>query len=250
MPVLPDLFLHIRASLVKRDTMISVIIPVYRESMRINKTIEFVKQASGGIKHEIIVTDGDPSGSTIKHIKNNGIIKLTVPKGRALQMNAGAARARGDILLFLHADTKLPVNAFRKIIDALSDGCIIGGAFNLGIQDPNLIFRIIAFAASLKHRFTRIPYGDQAIFMLKKYFEDIGRYPEIPLMEDIELMKRIKKRGDRIIIFNEAALTSSRKWKAEGIIFTIIRNWTIQALYMFGFPPERLVKYYYKRNER
>lgn len=229
--------------------MISVIIPVYREGIRINNTIESVKQASGDIKHEIIVADGDPSGTTIRHIIDTEIIKLTAPKGRALQMNAGAERARGDILLFLHSDTKLPVNAFKKIKGALSDAPFIGGAFDLGIQNPRLIFRTIGFAASLKHRITRIPYGDQAIFILKKYFEDIGRYPEIPLMEDVELMKRVKRHRGRIIIFKETALTSSRKWETDGIIFTIIRNWIIQALYLAGVSAERLVKYYYRNRE-
>ncbi len=231
------------------DTMISVIIPVYREGKRISETIESVKQAAGGFKHEIIVADGDSDGRTIKLINNRRILKLTAPKGRSRQMNAGAARASGEILLFLHSDTQLPVNAFKKITEALADSFFIGGAFNLGIQNPKFIFRLIAFAASLKHRFTRIPYGDQAIFIKKKYFEEVGRYPEIPLMEDVELMKRIKRRGDRIVILHDTTMTSSRKWETDGIIFTIIRNWIIQILYMSGISAERLVKYYYRRNE-
>ena len=159
-------------------------------------------------------------------------------------MNAASARASGDILLFLHADTILPDNAFLKIIDALSDKRFIGGAFDLGIQNSKLIFRIIGVTASLKHRITRVPYGDQAIFMLRSYFNDLGGYPEIPLMEDVELMKRVKRIGGRIIILPEATATSSRKWETDGVIYTIIRNWIIQALYMFGVPAERLVKYY------
>ena len=224
--------------------MISVIIPVYNESKRINEILESVKSASCGVKYEIIVADGDPSGSTIKLIVEHGIIKIKAPKGRALQMNSAAARASGDILLFLHADTILPDNAFSKIIEALSDKRFIGGAFDLGIRNRKLIFRIIGVTASLKHRITRVPYGDQAIFMLKSYFNDLGGYPEIPLMEDVELMKRVKRNGGRIIILPEATATSSRKWETDGVIYTIIRNWIIQALYMFGVPAERFVKYY------
>jgi rSAM/selenodomain-associated transferase 2 len=226
--------------------MISVIIPVLHEGKKINEVLDSIKSSSAGIPYEAIVVDGDSSGDTIAHISDPNVITLTAPKGRALQMNAGAAKACGDILLFLHADTLLPPKAFPKIVAALSDKRFIGGAFDLKIQNRRWIFRAIGRAASWKHRLTRVPYGDQAIFMLRRYFENIGGYDGIPLMEDVELMRRGKRQDGRINILPEAVTTSSRKWENDGVFYTIIRNWTIQALFLLGVSAEKLEKYYYK----
>jgi rSAM/selenodomain-associated transferase 2 len=225
---------------------ISVIIPVLHEREKINEILDSIKSVAADVPYETIVVDGDSSGGTIAHISDSSVITLTAQRGRALQMNTGAARACGDILLFLHADTLLPPKAFPKIIAALSDSSFIGGAFDLKIQNQRWIFRVIGLAASWKHRLTRVPYGDQAIFMLRRYFENIGGYAEIPLMEDLELMRRVKRQGGRIIILPEAVTTSSRKWETDGVFYTIVRNWIIQALYLFGMPARRLIKYYYK----
>lgn len=225
---------------------ISVIIPVLHEGDLINEILGSLKSAASGVQHEVIVVDGDAGGSTIGQIADTAIIKLTAPKGRALQMNAGAKRATGDVLLFLHADTYLPQNAFPKIIEALSGSRFIGGAFDLGISNPRWIFRLTGWCTSWKHRLTRVPYGDQAIFLRSNYFKDVGGYADIPLMEDVELMKRIKRRNDRIIFLPDAVVTSSRKWEKDGVLYTIFRNWVLQALYMFGVPADKLVKYYYK----
>jgi uncharacterized protein len=225
---------------------ISVIIPVLNEGEKINEILDSLKSAAASVPYETIVVDGDSSGDTIEKIMDAEVIKITAPRGRAAQMNAGAARAYGDILLFLHADTLLPPKAFLKIIKALSDSSLVGGAFDLEIQNLRWIFKAIGRAASWKHRLTRVPYGDQAFFIRQSYFESIGRYAPIPLMEDVELMKRVKRRGGRIIILPETVTTSSRKWEKDGIFYTVLRNWIIQALYLFGVPAERLVRYYYK----
>jgi hypothetical protein len=150
------------------------------------------------------------------------------------------------VLLFLHADTHLPPAALSKIVRTMQDNRYVGGAFDLGIDNPRWIFRATGWCASRKHRLTRVPFGDQAIFLRWHYFESMGGYPDIPLMEDVELMKRIKRRGDRIVILPDATATSARKWEKDGILYTILRNWTIQALYLAGVPAKRLVRYYYK----
>jgi rSAM/selenodomain-associated transferase 2 len=225
---------------------ISVIIPVLHEREKINEILDSIKSIAADVPYEMIVVDGDTSGDTIAHISDSSVITLTTPRGRALQMNAGAAKACGDILLFLHADTLLPQKAFPKIITALSNSSFIGGAFDLKIQNHRWIFRIIGRAASWKHRLTRVPYGDQAIFMLRRYFENIGGYAGIPLMEDVELMRRVKRQGGRIIVLPDAVTTSSRKWETDGVFYTIIRNWIIQVLYLFGMSARRLIKHYYK----
>lgn len=225
---------------------ISVIIPVLHEGEGINAIIDSLKSAAAGVPYETIVVDGDSSGGTIECIVDTNVITLTAPRSRASQMNAGYARASGEVLLFLHADTLLPQKALPKIIAALSDRRFIGGAFDLGIQNRRWIFRAIGLAASLKHRMTRVPYGDQAIFILRSYFKNIGGYASIPLMEDVELMRRVKRQGGRIVILDETVATSSRKWESDGVIFTIMRNWLIQTLYLAGVPSEQLVRYYYK----
>lgn len=226
--------------------IVSVIIPVLNEAERISEMLHSLRFSGGNVPREIIVVDADPAGNTIAGISDPRVIKLTAPKGRASQMNAGAARASGDILLFLHADTLLPKNALSKIAAALVDGRYVGGAFDLGLSNPRWIFRLTGWCASLKHRLTRVPYGDQAIFIRRNYFESLGGYPAIPVMEDVELMKRVKRQGGRIMILPEAVVTSSRKWEKDGVVYTILRNWVLQALYLFGVPAERLVKYYYK----
>ena len=226
--------------------MISVIIPVLHEAEQISDTLQALQSDASGVSYEVIIIDGDPAGKTIARISDESIVRLIAPRGRAVQMNEGAARASGDILLFLHADTILPKNAFSKIVNALDDGRFVGGAFDLGIANARLIFRLTAWCASLKHRLTRVPYGDQAIFLRREYFESLGGYAAIPLMEDVEIMKRIKRRGDRIVIVPDPVATSSRKWEKDGVAYTILRNWIIQALYLFGVPAEKLVKYYYK----
>lgn len=225
---------------------ISVIIPVLHEGERINAIIDSLKSAAAGVAYETIVVDGDSSGGTIERIIDTSVITLSAPRSRASQMNAGSARASGEVLLFLHADTFLPPKAFPKIIAAISDKRFTGGAFDLKITNNKWIFRVISLAASLKHRMTRVPYGDQAIFILRSYFENIGGYAPVPLMEDVELMRRVKRQGGRIVILPETVTTSSRKWENDGIFYTVIRNWLIQTLYLAGVPSERLVRYYYK----
>ena len=118
------------------------------------------------------------------------------------------------------------------------------GAFLLGIDAPGLPFRIIEWSSSLRSRLTRVPFGDQAVFMRRDYFQEIGGYKEIPLMEDVELMLRIRSKGDRITFVPEKVLTSPRRWDKEGILACTLRNWTIRALYLFKVPPEKLARFY------
>jgi rSAM/selenodomain-associated transferase 2 len=225
---------------------VSVIFPVLNEGGLICDALQALALSAGNVSYEAIVVDGDPAGSTVGRITDPGVICFTAPKGRAAQMNKGAARASGNILLFLHADTRLPQNALGKVAAALADERYIGGAFDLGISNPRWIFRLTGWCASVKHRVTRIPYGDQAIFIRRTYFEAVGGYPEIPLMEDVEIMKRIKRRGDRIVILPDLVETSARKWEKDGVLYTIFRNWMIQTMYLIGIPADKLVKYYYK----
>jgi rSAM/selenodomain-associated transferase 2 len=224
---------------------VSAIIPVYNEKEKLIKIIDHVKKIKNHQLLEIIVVDGDGNGSTIKHLDNMEVITIKSNKGRAAQMNRGADIASGDVLLFLHADTIIPANAFEKITTVIQSGRYVGGAFDLGFDNQRWLFKLIAKAASIRSRITRIPFGDQAVFIKREYFNKIGGYQDIPLMEDVELMQRIKHRGDHIHIIPLTVNTSARKWEKEGVIYTTMRNWLLQFLYFCGVPPEKLVRYYY-----
>jgi len=222
----------------------SVIIPVLDEIALINTTIEHLHNLQENEELEIIVVDGDPEGKTLRAITHDDVRKTTSPRGRGRQMNEGVAIASGGILLFLHADTALPPDALKLIAAVMQKTTYAAGAFDLGIKSERFVFRVIEFAASLRSRITRIPFGDQAVFTRKEYFDAIGGFKEIPIMEDVEIMQRIKKRGDKIVILPQKTFTSSRRWEAEGILYSTLRNWVLQILYFFGISPRKLSRFY------
>ena len=229
----------------KKNPAFSIIVPVLKEEDGIQSFLQHLKDIFAGESVEFIVVDADPAGSTVNKIHSGEVTKLLSPRGRGIQMNRGADVAKGNILLFLHADTFLPENALCYIKNALTDDTCVGGAFDLDIDSDRILLRLTAWCASLKHRMTRVPYGDQAIFIRSDFFRDIGGYREVPLFEDVELMRRIKKLKKKITIIKHRTRTSPRKWEKEGALYTIFHNWTLQTLYLLGASPEFLVKYYY-----
>jgi len=223
----------------------SIIIPVLHESRIINQTIEHVYQIGSGFDYEIIVVDGDAKGGTLRSIKNNRAIKLVSPKGRGKQMNTGASVAKGEILLFLHTDTELPEDSFRTILSVLDSKQYVCGAFDLGIKSDRFVYRVIEKMVHIRSHLTRIPYGDQAIFIKKDCFDAINGFKEIPIMEDVELMRRIKKFGYKICFIPQKVKTSARRWEKEGVIYCTLRNLTLISLYLLGVRPEKLARFYY-----
>jgi rSAM/selenodomain-associated transferase 2 len=222
----------------------SIIVPVLHEVERINDLIGHLRHLDLQGSCEIIVVDGSPERDTLQVIQDKAVIKIPSEKGRARQMNAGASAARGDILIFLHADTELPLHAFTRMNTIINRKEYVGGAFNLGIKSDKWIFKVIAFLASFRSRLSRIPFGDQGIFIRRHYFNEIGGYKEIPLMEDVELMRRIKRSGSKIWIYDDRVMTSSRRWEKEGIIYCTFRNYTNQLLYFLGVSPRKLIRFY------
>ena len=222
----------------------SIIVPVLHEGERINDLIKYLNRLDSDGNVEIIIVDGIEEKDTLRAIQSNSVVKIWSEQGRAKQMNAGASIARGEILIFLHADTELPTHALRKIGSFIEQTEYVGGAFDLGIKSDKLIFKVIGTISSVRSRLNRIPLGDQAIFIRREYFNKIGGYKEIPLMEDVELSRRIKKSGDRIRIFYDRVRTSPRRWEKEGVIYCTLRNWTLQALYLLGVSPEKLINFY------
>jgi rSAM/selenodomain-associated transferase 2 len=222
----------------------SIIIPVQDEQDCIGRCLDGLAGQGFEEFREVIVVDGDPDGSTISLIQGSGATRLASAPGRARQMNAGAAVANGDILIFLHADTQLPPAALEKIDRLMATGRYAGGAFDLGIDSDRWILRYIAMRASMRSRQNRIPYGDQAIFIDRAYFVQLGGFNDMPIMEDVDLMRRIKKDRRRIHIFRDRVLTSPRRWEAEGPILTTLRNQFVVGLYYLGVSPKKLVRYY------
>lgn len=225
--------------------LFSVIIPVLNEETAINSVIEHIGHLQGGPDaSEIIVVDGDPEGKTIKAITDKKVVAAIGKKGRGNQMNKGAALAHGDVLVFLHVDTRLPLNAFAHIHTALYDSSYKAGAFDLAIASDRPAFRLIARSASLRSRLTRIPYGDQTHFFRRDYFHAIGGFADIPIMEDVEIMRRVKKRGEAIVFISQPSSTSARRWEKEGLLKCTLRNWFLLSLYIAGVSPERLARWY------
>ena len=222
----------------------SIIIPVLHESEIIHTQLEKLKHIATDEAFEIIIVDGSPIQDTLQVITDKTIIKCPCQQGRGRQMNAGAIRATGDILVFLHADTILPTNALLLIQKTLQNKQLVGGAFTLRIQSHNALLRTIAIFSTFRSQITRVPYGDQVIFLRKSYFDAIGGYKNIPLMEDVELMRRIKKKNGEIIILPTPVITSDRRWNQEGLFYTALRDSIIIFLYWCGMPAEKLAKFY------
>ncbi len=230
--------------MMREKPFISIILPVLHEAATINAAINHLRGLRENSPIELIVVDGDPAGDTLRAIQDETVIRVLSEPGRARQMNHGASLARGEVLLFLHADTLLPHPALALIAAALADTRIVAGAFDLGFDSSRRIFRLTEKYVALRTRLTRIPFGDQAIFVRRAYFQTVGGYAELPLMEDVDLMRRIKRRGDRVLIIPEKVLTSPRRYENEGLLYCTFRNWALQACYGAGVSPEKLARWY------
>jgi GT2 family glycosyltransferase len=159
-------------------------------------------------------------------------------------MNAGAKIAHGDVLLFLHADTRLPAGAFNGICNVLGNRKYVAGAFDLGFDSDRFVYRSICFWGRVRNRVLNTPYGDQGIFIRKDYFESIGCFKEIALMEDVDLMRRIRRDGEKIRILRDRVTTSVRRYENVGPLRGVLRNAAILTMYYLGVCPEKLSKFY------
>ncbi len=223
---------------------ISIVIPTCNEAYTINETVSHLQRIEFSSKPEIIVVDGRGCGNTLEAVESGDVLKTVSEKGRGGQMNAGAKMASGDVLLFLHADTRLPENAISCIENVLEDRAVVAGAFDLGIDSEKPAYRLIESMVYARTRLTGIPYGDQGIFIRRRFFEKTGGYADIPLMEDVDLMRRVRKEGGRIAVVPIYIRTSARRWEREGLVFCTLRNWALVSLYFLGVSPGRLAGYY------
>lgn len=219
---------------------ISIIIPTLNEAKNITQAIATTQHSTNV---EVIVVDGGSQDNTVELTQSLGVKVLFAPKSRAIQMNLGALAATGDILLFLHADTRLPARFDNLIRDTLTQTDIIAGAFALKIDAALWSLRLIEIGVNWRSRTLQMPYGDQAIFLKSTVFHKIGSFPELPMMEDFELMRRLKSCG-RIAIIPVPVLTSARRWLQKGIIKTTLMNQIAIIAYLSGVSPEKIKRWY------
>jgi rSAM/selenodomain-associated transferase 2 len=220
---------------------LAIVMPVLDEGERIGAAIDALAPlvARGA---ELIVVDGGSRDGTADRARACGAVVLEAPRSRAAQMNAGAASARGGSLLFLHADTRLPDSADGLIAQALRTHA--WGRFDVRIDGRHPMLRMVAAMMNLRSRLTGIATGDQAMFVTRAAFEQAGRFPQQPLMEDIELSARLRRVG-RPACLAARATTSGRRWERDGAWRTILLMWRLRFAYWRGAPPAELHRRYY-----
>ncbi len=192
---------------------------------------------------EIIVVDGGSSDASVAIVQALRVTLISAPRGRARQMNAGARASHGDALVFVHADTIVPRTFAADIASALSDPAVVGGRFDVKLDNRALPYRIIGAMISLRSRISRTGTGDQAIFVRRDVFDRLGGFPELELCEDLEFSRRLKRAG-RIACLRTRVTTSARRWDRDGLVRTVVRMWMIRAMYLMGVPPTRLKRMY------
>ncbi|WP_375500941.1 TIGR04283 family arsenosugar biosynthesis glycosyltransferase [uncultured Nostoc sp.] len=219
---------------------ISIIIPTLNEAENIKEAIA-TTQPNTNI--EVIVVDGGSDDDTVAIAQSLGVKVISSSPGRAVQMNTGAVAANGEILLFLHADTCLPTGFDDMVRTALQQPGTVAGAFKLRIDTSLLSLRWVEWGINVRSHFYQMPYGDQAIFLTKAVFQQIGNFPELPIMEDFELMRRLKRIG-RIVIIPTPVVTSARRWLQKGVFKTTLLNQIVIIAYLLGVSPERICHWY------
>lgn len=219
---------------------LSVIIPALNEEGSLPRALESVPAEA-----EVIVSDGQSEDKTTEIAARHSVRVIQSSSGRGVQMNLGARATSGDVLLFLHADCELGPGATGSIREALRDPKVVGGSFRLVIAPTRWSLRLVAFGSNLRARRFGLPYGDQAIFVRRADFEAVGGYPEIPIMEDVELVRKLRRRG-RLVCLRETVTTQARHWESLGPLRTTLVNWTTISLFLLGVSPTRLAPYYHR----
>ncbi len=199
--------------------------------------------ASAAEAFEVLVVDGGSRDRTVELARAAGATVLKAGRGRARQMNAGAGLARGEVLLFLHADSRLPEGFAREVLRLTGDGSHGWGRFDLELDGGGCMLSMVAWAVSLRSRLTRTPGGDQAIFVRRDLFERVGGYPDQPLFEDMELARRLRRLGPMAVPPGRVT-SSARRWQSAGLWPTIARMWMLRLLYLAGVSAERLARFY------
>ena len=220
---------------------ISVIIPTLNESENIERVLGHLQKIDNTL--ELIVVDGGSTDETVTRAKKYAKVVQSI-RGRGAQMNAGGKSAKGDILWFIHADCFPHQDSVNAIVNTLSIDKIVGGAFEYNLDGKGFLYRWSEINSNFKNRVFKLCCGDMGIFVKKDVFEQMEGYKKIPIMEDMDFCKRLKKMGD-IVILPQRISTSTRRWEDEGKIKNLIRNWLLQIGWTFGINPKILARWYH-----
>jgi rSAM/selenodomain-associated transferase 2 len=216
----------------------SIIMPILNEEVILAYQLDRLVQQCARQDYELLLVDGGSTDRTVEIAQQYGQV-LKASRGRARQMNAGAAVASGDVLLFLHADTELPDNVFLIIEKALAAPEVVAGAFRLCFNCERLAYKMVAFITNLRSQTFTVFTGDQAYFMRKTSFQEVGGYPDQPLMEDLEIIVRLRKIGT-VLLVPHYVKTSARRHEKVGLFRSVLFMWYLRTLYKFGVSPGRL----------
>jgi rSAM/selenodomain-associated transferase 2 len=220
---------------------LSAVIPTWNEAENLEATLDALPRSA-----EVVIADGGSVDGTLDIARRSGARVLSCQRGRARQMNAGALEARGDTLLFLHADAVLGAGAVEAMEAALSDPDVVGGFFRLRIRSPRLALRLAAIGSNLRARVLRLPYGDQGLFLRRSVYEEVGGFPDVPFLEDLALIRMLRRKG-RLRRLGITVSTGDRHWRELGILRTTLLDWAMVALYSAGVPPSTLAPQYFRR---
>lgn len=218
---------------------LSIIIPALNEADTLGRTLSSLTPAA----HEILVVDGGSSDGTGEIALEHGAKLVVSRRGRGIQQDKGARQAKGEVFLFLHADTLLP-NGFDDLVkDVLKDPKVALGAFQLGFDPTNAWLNVVACMANIRSRALLLPYGDQGLFTGRSDYFRVGGFAHLPIMEDVDLVKKLTRIG-KFRLARGKVKTSPRRWQKEGMAYTTLRNWSIIIGYFMGVSPERLWRHY------
>lgn len=220
----------------------SIILPVLNEEAVLERSLSHLARVGMSYDYEVVLVDGGSQDQTQSIARRFGRV-IQAPRGRAIQMNKGAEIASGEIYLFLHADTLLPANAFAAIERACASREVVGGAFHLAFDCNTLAYRLVALATNLRSQWRGIFTGDQGLFVRADSFKAIGGFPEIALMEDLEIVTRLRQRG-KVVLLPDAATTSARRHQKLGLARSVLFMWYLRTLYACGVSPEQLQRQY------
>jgi rSAM/selenodomain-associated transferase 2 len=218
---------------------VSVIIPTLNEESCLGRTLDRLREQK---PHEILVVDGGSTDATCQ-IAAAADRLLHGPRGRAAQMNHGAAHSTGDVLLFLHADCWLEAGALEVAERCLAKRGVAAGCFRMTVEAPGWVYSLIGAAATARVRLTGLIYGDQGFFVRREQFQRVGGFPLLRLMEDVFIGLALRRQG-RMVVAPRRIFVSPRRWKHQGAIRQTLRNWTLTALAAGGVHPDRLAAYY------
>lgn len=220
---------------------LSVVVPMLNEEGAIAATLGAIRTAAPNA--EVIVVDGGSADRSVVVARPLADSLLAAPRGRARQMNAGAAAARGDVLAFVHADTLVPSTFARDIEDALANNAIAGGRFDLELDDHSLGCRALGRLINFRSRMMRSATGDQVIFVRRVIFDGLGGFPDIDLCEDVDFARRMRRAGG-VACLRTRVVTSARRWRRDGLLRTALRMWVIKSLFLAGASPLWLKRHY------